>query len=451
MAIWDRNKVAPASLNSGNEYAAGDQPTQATFNDANNNGFYSVDYTEALADAPDNTDVGTVGTPAVSLVDNVKVIDGVSKTFKKFKFSQLKGEKGDAGINDAIVVQIEGTSVENVISQKGVTDKLVSMRSFPTAGGTGTAITVTTGHFELVSGRSFTFIASANNSGSATTMNADGTGVKNLYKPGTTTAPTIISGKAYTVWYNGTSFFLKANAEGDAVVGDVLKNKVFSNDADTGLIGTLELTGSAAVGDVLATKTFYNTDAQSEQTGTMTNNGTVSTDISAKAAEVTIAQGYHSGSGKVKISAAEQAKIIEGNIKTSVNMLGVVGTFGDGVAGDTIIANASTSRYFDSTAYKKYKEITVSTKGTYRVVMELGNPSFASTCYGRVYKNGVAYGTERFLNNDTQAQIAEDLVFSAGDKVQFYGRYDEPNSGSCWGFSVRITPTPSPTATVDLD
>jgi len=96
MAIWDRNKVAPASLNSGNEYAAGDQPTQATFNDANNNGFYSVDYTEALADAPDNTDVGTVGTPAVSLVDNVKVIDGVSKTFKKFKFSNLKGNPATA-------------------------------------------------------------------------------------------------------------------------------------------------------------------------------------------------------------------------------------------------------------------------------------------------------------------------------------------------------------------
>ena len=348
------------------------------------------------------------------------------------------------------------TSVDGVLSTdlnriEGNIETLATLRGYPTATGTGTAIAVTTGYFELVAGRSLTFIASANNSGAATTLNADGTGAKNLYKPNTTDAPTIISGKAYTVWYNGTSFFVKASAEGNAVAGDVIKDKTFSNDEDTGITGTLELTGNAAVGDVLATKTFYNTDPKTKRTGTMTNNGTVSTDISAKATEVTIAQGYHSGSGKVKIATAEQNKIIAGNIKSGITILGVTGTFGDGVAGNTVIASASTPRFFDSTTYKNYKEITVSTKGTYRVVMELGSPSYASTCYGRIYKNGTAYGTERFLDNDYQTQFAEDLVFSAGDKVQFYGRYDEPNGGSCGRFSVKITPTPSPTATVDLD
>ena len=178
---------------------------------------------------------------------------------------------------------------------EGNIENLATLRTYPTATGTGTAIAVTTGYFELIAGRSFTFIASANNSGAATTINADGTGAKNLYKPNTTAAPTIISGKAYTVWYNGTSFFVKASAEGDAVVGDVLDGKIFSNDEDTGIEGT------------------------------MTNNGTVSTDISAKATEVTIAQGYHSGSGKVKIATAEQNKIITGNIKAGVTILGVAG------------------------------------------------------------------------------------------------------------------------------
>ena len=433
------------------------------------------------------------------------------------------------------------TSVDGVLSTdlnriEGNIETLATLRAYPTATGTGTAIVVTTGYFELVAGRSLTFIASANNSGAATTLNADGTGAKNLYKPNTTDAPTIISGKAYTVWYNGTSFFVKASAEGNAVAGDVIKDKTFSNDEDTGITGTLELTGNAAVGDVLATKTFYNTDPKTKRTGTMTNNGTVSTDISAKATEVTIAQGYHSGSGKVKISATEQAKIITGNIKagitllgvagkssvvdtadanavagdilsgktgyvngskitgniaskgaatytpgttdqtitagqylsgaqtiagdadlvagnikTGVGIFGVTGTFGDGVAGNTVIADASTPRYFDSTAYKKYKEITVSRKVTYRVVMELGSPSFPCSCYGRIYKNGSAYGTERFLNNDTVTLISEDLVFSAGDKVQFYGKCDTGEQGCVGAFSVRITPTPSPTATVDLD
>lgn len=124
MAIWDRNKVAPSALNGGNEYVEGDFPTEETLNAANNNAFYSVDFTEALADAPDNTEAGNIGTPTVTLIDNVKTIDGVSKTFKKFKFANLKGEKGDAGINDALVVQELGTSTENTISQKIITDNL---------------------------------------------------------------------------------------------------------------------------------------------------------------------------------------------------------------------------------------------------------------------------------------------------------------------------------------
>ena len=124
MAIWDRNKVAPSALNSGNEYVEGDFPTEETLNAANNNAFYSVDFTEALADAPDNTEAGNIGTPTVTLIDNVKTIDGTPKTFKKFKFANLKGEKGDAGINDALVVQELGTSTENTISQKIITDNL---------------------------------------------------------------------------------------------------------------------------------------------------------------------------------------------------------------------------------------------------------------------------------------------------------------------------------------
>ncbi|WP_238915106.1 hypothetical protein [Clostridium sp. YIM B02555] len=108
---------------------------------------------------------------------------------------------------------------------------------YQTAGGTGTTLTVTI-KGTLVNGYPITFIASANNSGAATTING-----KKLYKPGTTTAPNLIAGKAYTVWYNqaGDCFFIKASAEGDAVATNVLAGKKFSNDNDTGLVGTLDL------------------------------------------------------------------------------------------------------------------------------------------------------------------------------------------------------------------
>jgi hypothetical protein len=94
----------------------------------------------------------------------------------------------------------------------------------------------------------------------------------------------------------------------------------------------------AAVGDVLSAKTFYATSG-GKKTGTMLDNGTVSTDISAVATEVTIAAGKHSGSGKVKISTTEQAKIIAGNIKKDVVILGVTGTVesGGATSGDYLV------------------------------------------------------------------------------------------------------------------
>lgn len=106
--------------------------------------------------------------------------------------------------------------------------------AYQTAGGTSTAITITTA--TLTNGYSKTFIASANNNGSATTVNG-----KPLYKPNTTTAPTLIAGKAYTVWYNlaNDCFFIKASAEGTATTAQVLAGVPFSNETDTGLIGTM--------------------------------------------------------------------------------------------------------------------------------------------------------------------------------------------------------------------
>lgn len=62
------------------------------------------------------------------------------------------------------------------------------------------------------------------------------------------------------------------------------------------------------------------------------DNGAVSGNISAVAQQYTIPAGYHNGQGKVQIAAAEQAKIVEGNIKSGVTILGVTGSYaGEGV------------------------------------------------------------------------------------------------------------------------
>ena len=61
-------------------------------------------------------------------------------------------------------------------------------------------------------------------------------------------------------------------------------------------------------------------------TGTMPNNGAVSGSIDTVAGQYTIPQGYHDGSGKVSISAAEQAKLVAKNIRQGVIVLGITGT-----------------------------------------------------------------------------------------------------------------------------
>lgn len=119
---------------------------------------------------------------------------------------------------------------------ESVTKQLADITTYQTAGGTANAISLNLS--TLVNGYATTFIVNKNNNKNATTING-----KQLYKPNTTTAPNLVTGKAVSVWYDATKdcFFIKASAEGNAVAKDVLAGKIFSNDDDTGLVGTLDL------------------------------------------------------------------------------------------------------------------------------------------------------------------------------------------------------------------
>ena len=74
---------------------------------------------------------------------------------------------------------------------------------------------------------------------------------------------------------------------------------------------------------VLTGKTAFG--ANGSVSGGMANNGSTSGTISTKAGTVNIPAGYTSG-GTVKISDTEQAKVIAGNIKSGVTLLGVAGS-----------------------------------------------------------------------------------------------------------------------------
>ena len=122
---------------------------------------------------------------------------------------------------------------------------------------------------------------------------------------------------------------------------DVLKDVTFhlpSGEVGTGSCeydsDTSDDTATAA--EILATKTAH--ARGSKLTGTMPNRGAVTLTIDDKDDELTIAQGYHDGSGKAKLDATEKAKIIAGNIKSGVQILGVTGDY----TGEAVSAQSKT-------------------------------------------------------------------------------------------------------------
>ncbi len=98
----------------------------------------------------------------------------------------------------------------------------------------------------------------------------------------------------------------------------------------------------ALVGEILLGKTAHARGSQ--LTGTMPNNGGVNGVISTKAQQYSVPQGYHDGSGKVKIDTTEQAKIIAENIKAGVEILGVTGSYsGEAISAQTKSATPYTT------------------------------------------------------------------------------------------------------------
>lgn len=117
---------------------------------------------------------------------------------------------------------------------------------------------------------------------------------------------------------------------GDTVAPDKLLSGFKAHDKSGVIItGTCDFDvnsgdATAEAAEILTGKTAYVRGVK--VTGTMPNKGAVTGTISTKAGQYTIPMGFHDGSGKVGIDSTEQAKIIPGNIREGVTILGVAGT-----------------------------------------------------------------------------------------------------------------------------
>ena len=115
-----------------------------------------------------------------------------------------------------------------------------------------------------------------------------------------------------------------------ADVAHVLKGSTFHDKSGAPKTGTCTYDSdtsedTVAVSEMLVGKTAHARGVKI--TGTMPDNGAVSGSIATKDGQYTVPQGFHDGSGKVGIASAEKAKLIPGNIKSGVEVLGVTGSY----------------------------------------------------------------------------------------------------------------------------
>lgn len=116
----------------------------------------------------------------------------------------------------------------------------------------------------------------------------------------------------------------------DVTRASVLAGMKFHLPSGEGTTGTCPFDADTSDADAVAAEILYGKTAYkngSKLTGTMPNNGGVTGSVSTVAGQYSVPAGYHDGSGKVGIASAEQAKIIAGNIKAGIEILGVTGTY----------------------------------------------------------------------------------------------------------------------------
>jgi len=119
--------------------------------------------------------------------------------------------------------------------------------------------------------------------------------------------------------------------------------------------------------------------------------------------------------------------------------------------GTQVLAEALTAGNTTSGTYTKKKEIRIGKGGTITISFSMyADITGGNVAYGRIYKNGVAHGTEWSNPTQSWAAYTEDLVFEAGDLVQLYFKAGD-GVHLCYYANFELLVSNSPLVVVNLD
>lgn len=241
-------------------------------------------------------------------------------------------------------------------------------------------------------------------------------------------------------WYDtSTSLLKRRNNANDAWI--VLGLEAADTD------GTLAANSDSKVATQKATKTYVDGKTVAENRLSISDNTTANASTAAHGflkKLSNVATEFMNGVGNwVAITIDALLPSQTGNSGKFLTTNGSAASWGSVVSGIPSLAvngwlmvYADTSRSdTGSGSYEKVKEVTLTTgTGSFSVSFNLKSFNSGYTVRGRIYKNGVAVGTERSTNNNTTGvTYAETLTgLVAGDKIQIYAK----DSGAISNFRI---------------
>lgn len=141
--------------------------------------------------------------------------------------------------------------------------------------------------------------------------------------------------------------------------------------------------------------------------------------------------------GKVQLST--ESELLSGSSSVVPASSVVKAVFGKTITPGTAYVAASSDGYVynNPSSYTKLKEIVCNLSGTWTVSFDGDGYSSIAT-YLRIYKNGVALGTERNLLNTDWTTYSESFAFVSGDAIQLYGYSSTPGAASVYARNFRV-------------